>query len=146
MFAQKYTFYPATCPESLYDLEAKSSHGSIFFFKLSLKSMSVIILLHRATSYTSCVKTESGEGTWGQPSPPVLCHSSPYGSPFLSKVAPRSRYLKLTIPCCPVSSPPGQPGLRAHLVPGLLGEKLLPEEPSDQRDSHGDPVPLPELV
>lgn len=37
---------------------------------------------------------------------------------------------------------PGQLGLGAHLVRGLPGAQLLPEEPADQRDPHRHPVPL----
>lgn len=40
---------------------------------------------------------------------------------------------------------PGQLGLGAHLVRGLPGAQLLPEEPADQRDAHRHPVPLPVL-
>lgn len=40
---------------------------------------------------------------------------------------------------------PGQLGVGAHLVRGLPGAQLLPEEPADQRDAHRHPVPLPVL-
>ena len=40
----------------------------------------------------------------------------------------------------------GASGVRAHLVPGVPGEKLLPEEPPDERDKDGDPVPLPGMA
>lgn len=45
----------------------------------------------------------------------------------------------------PASSPSGQPGVGAHLVRGLPGSELLPEEPADQRDAHRHPVSLPVL-
>lgn len=36
----------------------------------------------------------------------------------------------------------GQLGVRAHLVRGLPGEELLPEEPADERDAHRHAVPF----
>lgn len=53
-----------------------------------------------------------------------------------------SRCLKPALPPLP---PPGQLGVGAHLVRGLPGSELLPEEPADQRDAHRHPVPLPVL-
>ena len=40
----------------------------------------------------------------------------------------------------------GTSGVGTYLVRWLPGQEFLPEEPSDQWDAHGDPVPLPDLA